>query len=153
MAANTAGMCGSFKAELLQGYHVLTPSNPVRLAATADTFFAAVFKTNQSLSPATTTVYNPTGEVSGTGYVAGGVSLTWNAVGQSGIVGYTTPTATFLWTGCTITTLFDTILIYNQSQTNRSVALYNFGPQTVLSGNLTLNMPANNPGSALLQIA
>jgi hypothetical protein len=103
---------------------------------------------------AATTAYTATGEVSGTNYTAGGVAITsWNAPATSGTTGYTTPTASITYTNVTLSTAFDTVLIYNSSQTNRAVSVHTFGAQTVTAGTFTLTMPTNAAGTALINIA
>jgi hypothetical protein len=158
--ANTQAMCNSFKQELLNGIHAFG-TTVVRAGTGADTFKAALYFTSATVN-ANTTVYSTTGEVtntSGSGYTAGGVTTVWNApaIGNASISGgtaFTTPTASFSWTALTITSAtFDTVLIYNSTQTNKSVSVHNFGPQSINAGALTLTMPANAYNTALLQIS
>ncbi len=150
--ANTAGVCATFKAEVLQGLHVFSATNPARTVNTADTFKAALYLASGSLSPTATTAYSATSEVSGTGYTAGGVTVAgWNTPAVTGSTAYTTPTASFAWTGVTLATAFDTVLIYNSSQGNRAVSLHNFGSQTVTAGNFTLTMPTNDSTNGLIR--
>jgi len=76
-------MCTSFKVEALNGIHAFGVS-VVRGATTADTFKAALYVATGTQG-AGTTAYSATNEVSGTGYTAGGVTLTWIAlVGAEG---------------------------------------------------------------------
>ncbi len=93
--ANTQAMCTSFKVEILNGIHALGTS-VVRGATTPDSFKAALYLTTATINAAST-FYTVTVEVSGTGYVAGGVDLTgspdWIAPTSSGTTAYTTPTA------------------------------------------------------------
>jgi hypothetical protein len=148
-------MCASFKSELFQGYHVLTATNPARAAAnTADSFKVALFLVSGSLSPSATTAYGVTSEVSGAGYSAGGISAgSFNALATSGAAAYTTPTASWAFGTVTLSTAFDTALLYNSTQGNRAVALFNFGSQTITAGSFTLTMPTNAVNTALLQIS
>lgn len=151
MTTNVQAMCTSFKQELLQGIHNFGVG-VVRAATTADAFFAALFVAGSSLGAATT-AYSSTGEVAGTGYTAGGVAVgTWNAPTTGSGGAYTTPTANFAWTGVTLATGFDSVLIYNQTQANRAVSVHTFGSQTVTAGNFTITMPANAAGTALIQV-
>ena len=53
----------------------------------------------------------------------------------------------------TLTTAFDTVLIYNSTQSNRAIAVYTFGSQTITAGNFTINMPSNAAGTAALNLA
>lgn len=145
-------MCTSFKVDLFNGIHAFG-TTVTRGGTTADTFKAALYLTTGSLGAATT-AYSATSEVSGTNYTAGGVSVT-NATAptSSGTTAYWTPSASIVYTTVTLTTAFDTVLIYNSTQSNKSVSVHTFGAQTVTAGTFTLTMPANAAGTALLQIA
>ena len=150
--ANTQAIATSFKQELLQGIHAFGTS-VVRGATTADTFKAALYLASGSLSAATT-AYSATSEVSGTNYTAGGVTVTnGNAPATTGTTAYWTPSASFSWNNVTLATAFDTVLIYNSTQSNRAVAVYTFGSQTVSAGNFSLTMPSNDSSNALLRLA
>ena len=61
--------------------------------------------------------------------------------------------ASLVYTSVTLTTAFDAVLIYNSSQSDKAVAVYTFGSQTVTSGTFTLTMPTNDSSTALLRIA
>lgn len=147
--ANTTAMCTSFKGELLTATHNFTPG-------TGNTFKAALYFATGSLGAATT-AYSTTNEVtntSGTGYTAGGVTVTnANAPATSGTTAYWTPSASFTWTALTVTTAFDAVLIYNSSASNKAVSVHNFGSQTVTAGTFTLTMPTNDATTGLLRIA
>ena len=147
--ANTTAMCTSFKGEVLTGTHNFTPG-------TGNTFKAALYFATGSLGAATT-AYSTTNEVtntSGTGYTAGGVTVTnANAPATSGTTAYWTPSASFTWTALTVSTAFDAVLIYNSSASNKAVSVHNFGSQTVTAGTFTLTMPTNDATTGLLRIA
>lgn len=155
--ANTAGLCTSFKKELLLGAHqfdtVTIVSRTSLTAPTKDSFKFALYLTTASIGPATT-VYSSTNEVAtGGGYSAGGVAVT-NADGQvtsSGTTGYWTPSGSASWTGVSFTT--DCALLYNDTQADRAVGSYTFSSQTVSAGNFTLTMPTHAAATALIQIA
>ena len=150
--ANSAAVCTSFKAELLKGHHAFDTS-VTRGATTADTFKAALYVTTATIGAATT-AYSSTNEVSGTGYTAGGTSVTnANAVATSGTTAYWTPSASFAWTTVTLSTAFDCVLLYNSTQSNKAVAAYTFGASTVTAGNFTLTMPTNDSSNALLRLS
>lgn len=158
--ANSPGMCSSFKKELLLGTHAFGPGAgiPARTAALADGIKAALFIA--AASPAisvATTVYSTTGEVTGTGYTPGGVGVTTaNAPANDGTTVTTaifTPSASIVYTTVTLATSFDTVLLYNSSQSNKAISVHTFGAQTITAGTLTLTMPVNAAGTALLQIA
>lgn len=149
---NTQAMCTSFKNEILQAYHNFG-TTATRAVTGADTFKAALYLATGTLG-AGTTVYSTTNEVSGTGYTAGGVTVTnATAPATSGTTAYWTPSANFTWTSVTLATAFDAVLIYNSTQGNRSVSVHTFGSQTVTAGTFTLTMPTNAAGTALLNIA
>lgn len=150
--ANTQAMCTSFKQELLTGHHAFG-TTVTRGATTADSFKAALYLATATYN-ASTTAYSATGEVSGTNYTAGGVTIaSWNAPTTSGTTAYTTPTASFSWTTVTLSTAFDAVLIYNSTQSNRAVSVHTFGSQTVTAGNFSLTMPTNDSTNALIRIA
>jgi hypothetical protein len=151
--ANAQAMATSFKGELLNAYHNFSATNPARTVNTADSFKAALYLASATYG-ASTTAYSATGEVSGTGYTAGGVAITsWNAPTTSGVTGYTTPTASITYTTVTLSTAFDAVLIYNNTQGNRAVSVHTFGSQTVTAGTFTLTMPTNDATNALIRLA
>lgn len=150
--SNTQAVATSFKQELMLGYHAFG-NNPARVVNTPDTFKAALYLATASIG-ASTAAYSATGEVSGTGYSAGGVTVTnANAPATGGSTAYWTPSAAFSWTGVTLSSSFDCVLIYNSSQGNRAVASFTFSGQTVTAGNFTLNMPTNNASSGLIRLS
>jgi hypothetical protein len=149
--ANTQAMATSFKGELLTGQHNFGVGF-IRAATTVDTFKAALYVTTATINAATT-AYSATNEVSGTGYTAGGLTVTNATVpSTSGTSAIWTPSASLAWTTVTLSTAFDTVLIYNSTNTNRAVSAHTFGAQTVTAANFTLTMPVNAVGTALVQI-
>ena len=149
--ANSQAMCTSFKVELLNGIHAFG-TTVARGGTGADTFKAALYLASATYG-ASTTAYSATGEVSGTNYTAGGVTLTWVAPTSSGTTAYSTPSASFSWTTVTLSTAFDAVLIYNSTQSNKAVSVHTFGSQTVTAGNFTLTMPTNDSSNALIRLA
>lgn len=150
--ANTQAMCTSFKGEILSGIHALG-TTVIRAATTADVIKAALYLASATINAATT-AYSATGEVSGTGYTAGGVTVT-NATAPttSGTTGYWTPSASLTWSTVTLSTAFDCVLFYNSTQGNKAISVHTFGSQTVTAGNFTLTMPTNAAATALVRIA
>jgi hypothetical protein len=155
--ANTQAMCTSFLGEVLTATHNFGTA-PVRATGAADTFKAALYLTSATIN-ASTTAYSASNEVSGTGYSAGGVAVT-NATAPlasntsvTAGTAYWTPSASITYTTVTLTTAFDTVLIYNSTQSNKSVSVHTFGSQTITAGTFTLTMPTNNTSTALLRIA
>jgi hypothetical protein len=150
--ANTQAIATSFKVEVLNGIHALGTS-VVRAGTTADTIKAALFLASATIGAATT-AYSATGEVSGTNYTAGGVTVTnATAPNSSGTTAFWTPSASLAWTTVTLSTAFDCVLLYNSTQSNKAIAAYTFSSQTVTAGNFTLTMPTNDSTNALLRLA
>lgn len=155
--ANTASLCTSFLAELMTATHNFGVA-PIRAATTADTFKGALYLASATYD-ASTTAYSTTGEVSGTNYTAGGVTVTnatvpasTNTSATAGTA-YWTPSASLIYTNVTLTTAFDTVLIYNSTQSNKAVGVFTFGSQTITAGTFTLTMPSNTTSTALVRLA
>lgn len=148
--ANTAGLCTSFKVELLNGIHAFG-TTVTRGATTKDDFKMALYQTTATIGPSTT-VYTSSGEVSSANYTAGGAAVT-NATAptSSGTTAYWTPSASVSWSNVSFTT--DCALLYNDTQGDKAVGSYTFSSQTVSAGNFTLTMPTNAAATALIQIA
>lgn len=151
--ANTQAVCNTFKNDILKGLHAFGAS-VIRAGTTKDSFKAALYLVTATID-STATVYTVTGEVSGSGYTAGGVAVT-NATEPTNTTTTTfwTPSASLSWTAVTLTTAFDCVLIYNDTAAGKNaVAAYTFGSQTVTGGNFTLTMPTNDASSGLLRLA
>jgi len=160
--ANTQSMCTSFMSELMLGQHQLGTSTIVSRGSltspTTDTLKAALYLTTATINAATT-VYTTSGEVSGTNYSAGGVTVT-NATAPTSTntsatagVAYWTPSASISFSAVTLATAFDTVLLYNSTQSNKAISVHTFGSQTIAAGTLTLTMPTNSTSAALLRLA
>jgi len=150
-------MTTSFMGELLTATHNFGVA-PIRAATTADTFKAALYLASATIN-ASTTVYTTTGEVTGTNYTAGGVTVTnanvpvaTNSSVTAGVA-YWTPSASFVYTTVTLSTAFDTVLLYNSTQTNKAVSVHTFGSQTITAGTFTLTMPSSTTTTALLRLS
>jgi hypothetical protein len=155
--ANTQSMCTSFLGEVLTATHNFGTA-PTRGSGTADTFKAALYLASATVN-ASTTAYSSTGEVTGTNYSPGGVTVT-NATAPlssntstTAGTGYWTPSASLTYTNVTLSTAFDAVLIYNSTQSNKAVSVHTFGSQTVTAGTFTLTMPSNTTSTALLRLA
>lgn len=155
--ANTQSMCTSFLGEVLTATHNFGTA-PTRGTSTADTFKAALYLASATVN-ASTTAYSSTGEVTGTNYSAGGVTITnstaplsSNTSATAGTA-YWTPSASITYTNVTLTTAFDAVLVYNSTQSNKAVSVHTFGSQTVTAGTFTLTMPSNTTSTALLRLA
>lgn len=155
--ANTASMCTSFMGEILTATHNFGTA-PTRGTTAADTFKAALYLTTATVD-ASTTAYSATNEVSGSGYTAGGVAVTnataptaTNSSATAGVA-YWTPSASITYTSVTLATAFNAVLVYNSTQSNKAVAVYTFGSQTITAGTFTLTMPSNTTTTALLRLS
>jgi len=147
--AITQAMCTSFKVELLNGIHAFG-TTVTRGATTADSMYIALYTSSASLD-ATTTAYSVTNEVSGTGYTAGGNALTAVAPTSSGTTAFTDFNDT-TWSTATITARG--ALIYNSTQSNKAVAVLDFGSdKTSTAGDFTIVFPAADASNAIIRIA
>lgn len=111
--AITQSLTASFKSQLLQAGHNLN----------TDTFYLALYGPNANINSATT-VYTTDGEVTGSGYTAGGAVLTNLGVTLSGTTAYASWNPV-TWANSTLSVSGG--LIYNASKGNASVAVLNFG--------------------------
>ncbi len=152
--ANSAAFCSQAKVDFMNGLHALGAS-VIRAGTTKDTFNLALYAATASRG-ASDTVYNTTGELAASGnYTQGGVALT-NATAPtlSGTTAIWTPSAAATWAALTSSAAFDCAVLYNAtSSTKLEIAVFTFGSQSITAGTLTINMPVNAAGTALLQIA
>lgn len=115
------------------------------------TLKAALYLVSATTGP-TNTVYTATGEVSGTGYSAGGVSVTnANTAGLTSATAYWTPSATIAYTTVTLSTAFDAVMIYSTTDSNRNIGVFTFGSTTITAGNFSLTMPTNDSSTGLVR--
>ena len=160
--ANTQAMCTSFMQQLMVGEHQLGTATLVSrtslTAPTTDTLKAALYLASATVN-ASTTAYSASNEVSGTGYAAGGVTVTnatapnsTNTTATAGVA-FFTPSASITYTTVTLATAFDAVLIYNSTQSNKAISVHTFGSQTVTAGTFTLTMPSNTTSTALIRLA
>ena len=128
----------SFKAELYEGIHDLID----------DTIKIALFNANADLTASTTT-YSTNQEVTGTGYTAGGNTLTGATVRSNGTTAFVSFDNTS-WSSASFTSRG--ALIYNSSKANRSIAVLNFGSDKIVAnGTLTIEFPSNDVTSAIIR--
>jgi hypothetical protein len=148
--------------ELMLGEHQLGPATLVSRTSltspTTDTLKAALYLTSATMN-ASTTAYTAVNEVSGAGYTAGGVTVTnatapssTNASATAGVA-FFTPSASIVYTTVTLATAFDTVLLYNSTQSDKAISVHTFGSQTITAGTFTLTMPANTTAAALIRLA
>ena len=150
--AISQAMVTSFKVEILDGIHAFGAA-VTRASGPPDVFMLALYTSSATLD-ATTTAYTTSDEVSssGTNYPAGGLTLTVSQVPTS--------TSTTAWldfddlTFPSATLTARGALIYNLTQTNKAVAVLDFGSdKTSTAGNFTIQFPTANSTSAILRIA
>jgi hypothetical protein len=126
----------SFKADLLKAVHDFN----------TDTFKLALYVATADLG-ANTTVYGTAGETSGTGYVAGGNTLTGVSVNDAGFVNFTNTS----WNPAVFTARG--ALIYNSTKGNKAVAVLDFGSDKTATNTFLVQMPANTATSALIRFS
>lgn len=152
MAGITSAFPVSFKNELPQALHNFT-------GTTGHVFKAALIVASPAgtYGSGTTNYSVLTGnsdEVSGSGYTAGGFA--WTAAQNLtpaflGTQVYWSWSANPSWASATFST--GGFLIYNTSSSNRCVYVGSFGgAQSVSAGAFTIVLPANGPGTAILQL-
>ena len=135
--AITQAMCTSFKADLL--------NKEQDLGNGADVIKIALYTSSANLD-STTTAYTTTEEITGSGYTAGGVTLTNQVVATSGTTAYFDADDPE-WTSASFTTAG--ALIYNSTASNKAIAVLSFGGDfTVTSGTFRIVFPT--PGAAAI---
>ena len=126
---NTSGFCDVAKKDFMDGVH-----------QPGDTYKLALFTSSASLSR-TTTAYAPSNEVSGSGYSAGGVTLTGRSTGVVSGAGVLTFDNASVGPGATLSGA-NAALIYNASKSNKAIAVIAFGSDyNVSNGTLTIEIP------------
>ena len=144
--AITTAMCNSFKQELLGGVHDLD-TDTIKIALIKDT-------PSGTYGAATTNYSNVTvntDEATGTNYTTGGNTLGSAVIsldGSTAIVDFADTT----WASATVSA--DGCIIYNASQTNRAIAVIDFGgTKTSTNGDFTIEFPAADASNAIVRIA
>jgi len=141
--AITQALCASFKAELASGLHNFD-------ASTGDAFKIALYTSSATLG-ASTTAYSAANEVSGSGYTAGGATLTCVSPvlsGSTAIVDF----ADVSWADASFTARG--ALIYNSTNANRAVMVLDFGSdRTVAAAPFTIVFPQASADSAIMRIS
>jgi hypothetical protein len=125
----------SFKKELYQAVHNLS----------TDTLKIALYTANANLNQ-DTTAYSTDNEVTGTGYTAGGVTLTGTTINSENYTAY----VDFANVVFNASVTARCALIYNSSKSNKSIAVLDFGSDKT-STNFTITMPANTATAALIR--
>jgi hypothetical protein len=142
--AITQAMCTSFKQALLDGEIDFSSD-------TSQTFKIALFTSSATLG-ASTTAYSTTNEVTGTGYTAGGNTLTISTnPTTSGTTAYLSFSNT-TWSTATITARG--ALIYQSGGSNPAVAVLDFGgDKTSTAGDFQIQFPTADASNAIIRVA
>ena len=122
------------------------------LGTSGNTLKIALYTSSASLG-ATSSAYSATNEVSGTGYTAGGASLSSQAVAfdSTNQVAYF-DAADPSWSSATITARG--ALIYNNTKSNASIAVLDFGSDYSSSnGTFQIQLPSAAYNTALIRIS
>ena len=134
------GQTLSFRSDIVQGGQNLS----------ANTLKMALYDGFATLGP-TTTAYSTTNEVVGTGYTAGGNTITGVTINTD--ANTNTVYVSFdnvSWPGASFTARG--ALIYNSTQSNKSIAVLDFGSDKLFTAtNNTVTMPVNSASTALLR--
>lgn len=142
--AITQAMCTSFKKALLDGEMDFSSN-------TSQAYKIALYTSSASLDAATT-AYTTSNEVSGTGYTAGGNTLTISTApttsGTTAFLSFGTTT----WSTATITARG--ALIYQTGGSTPSVAVLDFGgDKTSTAGDFQITFPTADATNAIIRIA
>lgn len=137
----TAGICDSYKQDILQGIHL-----------SADTYKIALYTSSATINN-TTATYAGTNEVAaGSGYTLGGATLSGYTVSGTGGVAFADFTTDPVWPTANITARG--ALIYNFSRSNKAVCVLDFGGDiTSTNANFSVAFPAAAAATALLRIS
>jgi len=141
--AITQTMCTSFKKALLDG--------EMDFSANTNQAYKIALYTNSASLSATTTVYTTANEASGTGYIAGGVTLTISTApttsGTTAFLSFSNAT----WANSTITARG--ALIYQNGGTKPAVAVLDFGSDKSTSGTtFQVTFPSANATTAIVRV-
>jgi hypothetical protein len=141
--AITQAMCTSFKVALLDGEMDFSSD-------TAQSYKIALYTSSASLDAATA-AYTTSNEVSGTGYSAGGntlsISTNPTSTGTTAFLSFATTT----WTTATITARG--ALIYQAGGSTPAVAVLDFGgDKTSTAGDFQITFPTADATNAIIRI-
>jgi len=141
--AISQAMCTSFKVQALSGAQNFN-------TGTTKVYKIALYTSSATLG-ATTTAYSSTNEVVGTGYTAGGNTLTVSQIPTSSGTTAFIDFADTTWSTSTITARG--ALIYNSTD-NTAVAVLDFGSdKSTTAGNFTIVFPTADATNAIIRIA
>lgn len=141
--AITQGVCTSFKQEVFLAQHNFNSTG-------GHVFKIALYTSAATIGPSTT-AYSSTNEITGTGYTAGGATLTNLGVTVSGttaVIDFNDPA----WTTASFTARG--ALIYNTSASNKAVVVIDFGSdKTVTASTFTIVLPTADASNAIIRMA
>lgn len=146
MAITTNAITNSFKEDLLNGLHDFAPS-------TGDVYKLALYNSSATIGADTTSyAVGISGQVGDTGqYSAGGGALVNALVSVNGTTAFV-DFNDLSFTGVTLTAAG--ALIYNTSESNKSVCVLDFGgDKTATAGTFTIQFPAANDTQAIIRIS
>ena len=146
MAITTNAITNSFKEDLLQGVQTF-------VAGGGDTFKLALYDSSASIGADTTSyAVGISGQVPDSGqYAAGGGALVNALVSLNGTTAFV-DFDDLSFTGVTLTARG--ALLYNTSETNKSVCVLDFGgDKTATAGTFTIQFPAANDTQAIIRIS
>jgi hypothetical protein len=135
------GQCTIFKQNCLSALENFAVGTPY-------TYKIALYTANATLNQSTLT-YTTTGEVVGTGYTAGGQTLTVIPPQSSDYTAYLSFN-TVTWNPASFTVRG--ALIYN-STTNAAVAVLDFGADKTPTTSFTITFPTNNATNAIIRFS
>lgn len=140
-------LCTSFKKQILEGAHDFRLTD-------GDVFKIALYSSAATLGEATTE-YSATDEIAGTGYTAGGATLTNVSPSSSSTTAFL-DFADVVWAASTLTARG--ALIYNttpgHTYSNAAVAVLDFGSDKSSSAsNFTISFPSPDITNAIIRIA
>jgi len=135
------GQCTVFKKNCLSALENFAVGTPY-------TYKIALYTANADLSYATLT-YTTTGEITGTGYTAGGKTLTVIPPQTSDYTAYLS-FAKVTWNPAAFTCRG--ALIYN-STTNAAVAVLDFGSDKTATNTFTITFPTNTASDAIIRFS
>jgi hypothetical protein len=135
------GQCTIFKQDCLSGRANFA-------VGTSYVYKIALYTAVADLGP-TTLAYSTTNEITGTGYTAGGKTLTVippSSLDQTAYVSFLPVT----WSPASFTTRG--ALIYN-STTGSAVAVLNFGSDKTATNTFTITFPTNSASDAIIRLS
>jgi len=144
--AITTAMCNSFKQELLGGVHDLD-TDSLKIALIKDTPSGTYGAATTNYSDVT----DNSDEATGTNYTAGGQVLDGASITLSSGTAFVDFTDE-VFTNLTISA--DGAIIYNSSQGNKAIAVFDFGGTvTATSGDFTVVFPTADSSNAVIRIS